>query len=70
MVLGLILGADLLDVEFRRALLAGKGSIAPFFTRTVSIAMLIFIALVLFFEHGYPRIKGSRKKKDRTVILE
>ena len=70
MVLGLILGADLLDVEFRRALLAGKGSIAPFFTRTVSIAMLIFIALVLFFEHGYPRIRGSRKKKDRTVILE
>jgi putative tricarboxylic transport membrane protein len=70
LVLGLILGADLLDVEFRRALLAGKGSIAPFFTRTVSIAMLIFIAMVLFYQYGYPKIKGDRKKKDRTVILK
>jgi len=56
-------------VEFRRALLAGKGSIAPFFTRGVSIALIAFIALVLFFQYGYPRLKGSQKK-DRTVILK
>jgi len=70
LVLGLILGADLLDVEFRKALLAGKGSIAPFFTRGVSMVLLAFIAFVLFFQYGYPKIKGIQKKKDRTVILE
>ena len=70
LVLGLILGSDLLDVEFRRALLAGKGSIAPFFTRGISIALLVFIALVLFLEHGYPRLVGKQRQKDRTVILK
>lgn len=70
LVLGLILGSDLLDVEFRRALLAGKGSIAPFFTRSISIALLAFIALVLFMEHGYPRLKGKKRETDRTVILK
>ncbi|MBE0557024.1 MAG: tripartite tricarboxylate transporter permease, partial [Proteobacteria bacterium] len=70
LVLGLILGAELLDVEFRRALLAGKGSIAPFFTRGVSMALLLFIAVVLFFQYAYPKIKGEQKKKDRTVILK
>ncbi len=69
MVLGLILGADLLDVEFRKALLAGKGSLAPFFTRGVSIVLIAFIAVVLFFQYGYPKIKGSQRK-DRTVILK
>jgi putative tricarboxylic transport membrane protein len=70
LVLGLILGADLLDVEFRKALMAGKGSIAPFFTRGVSMVLITFIAVVLFFQYGYPKIKGRQTKKDRTVILE
>jgi putative tricarboxylic transport membrane protein len=71
LVLGLILGADLLDVEFRKALMAGKGSIAPFFTRGVSMALIAFIVAVLFFQYGYPKLKGkSSQKKDRTVILE
>ena len=62
LVLGLILGADLLDVEFRKALMAGKGSIAPFFTRGVSIGLLAFIVGVLFFQYGYPRIMSAKKK--------
>ena len=69
LVLGLILGSDLLDVNFRRALMSGKGSIAPFFTRGVSMGLLAFIAGVLFFQYGYPRIV-SAKKKARTVILK
>jgi putative tricarboxylic transport membrane protein len=69
LVLGLILGSDLLDVNFRRALLAGKGSIAPFFTRGVSMVLLAFIAVVLFFQYAYPKMRPGRKK-DRTVILE
>ena len=69
LVLGLILGGDLLDVNFRRALLAGKGSIAPFFTRSVSLGLLAFIAAVVFYQYLYPLIRHGRKK-DRTVILK
>jgi putative tricarboxylic transport membrane protein len=68
LVLGLILGGDLLDVQFRRALMAGKGSIVPFFTRGVSIALIAFIVVVVFLQYVLPKIKG--KKNDRTVILE
>jgi len=69
LVLGLILGGDLLDVQFRRALMAGKGSIAPFFTRGVSIALIAFILAVVFFQYGLPRMR-RKKEKERTVILE
>lgn len=69
LVLGLILGDDLLDVQFRRALLAGKGSIAPFFTRGVSIALIAFILAIVFFQYVLPKIRG-KKEKERTVILE
>jgi putative tricarboxylic transport membrane protein len=68
-VLGLILGSDLLDVNFRRALLAGKGSITPFFTRSVSIAMIVFIVVILFYQYVLPKLR-ARKTKDRKVILE
>ncbi len=69
LVLGLILGNDLLDMNFRRALLAGKGSIAPFFTRGISIGMIVLIIAVIFFQYFLPKLKGE-KEKDRTVILK
>jgi putative tricarboxylic transport membrane protein len=69
LVLGLILGGDLLDVQFRRALMAGKGSFAPFFTRGVSIALILFIVVIVFCQYILPKIRG-RKEKERTVILE
>jgi putative tricarboxylic transport membrane protein len=69
LVLGLILGGDLLDVQFRRALMAGKGSIAPFFTRGISIALIVFIIVVLFFQYVWPRITG-KKAENKEVILE
>jgi putative tricarboxylic transport membrane protein len=69
LVLGLILGGDLLDVQFRRALMAGKGSIAPFFTRGVSIALILFIVVIVFYQYVLPKIRG-KKEEDRTVILE
>jgi putative tricarboxylic transport membrane protein len=69
LVLGLILGGDLLDVQFRRALLAGKGSIAPFFTRGVSIALIAFIVLIVFVQYGLPKWRGKRAE-ERTVILQ
>jgi putative tricarboxylic transport membrane protein len=69
LVLGLILGGDLLDVLFRRALMAGKGSIAPFFTRGVSIALILFIIVIVFYQYILPKIR-KEKVKGRTVILE
>jgi putative tricarboxylic transport membrane protein len=69
LVLGLILGGDLLDVQFRRALMAGRGSIAPFFTRGVSIALIAFIVVIVFYQYVLPMIRGT-KEEDRTVILE
>jgi putative tricarboxylic transport membrane protein len=69
LVLGLILGGDLLDVQFRRALLAGKGSVAPFFTRGVSIALIAFILAIVFFQYVLPKIRG-KTEAERTVILD
>ena len=69
LVLGLILGGDLLDVQFRRALMAGKGSIAPFFTRGVSMALILFIAVIVFYQYILPKIR-KEKGKERSVILE
>lgn len=69
LVLGLILGGDLLDVQFRRALMAGKGSVSLFFTRGISIALIAFIVVIVFFQYVWPRITG-KKRKDKEVILE
>jgi putative tricarboxylic transport membrane protein len=67
LVLGLILGTDLLDMNFRRALLAGKGSIAPFFTRGVSIGMIAFIVFILVYQNF---LSKRASEEDRTVILK
>jgi hypothetical protein len=49
--------------------MAGKGSVAPFFTRGVSIALILFIVVIMFYQYILPKIRG-RKEKERTVILE
>jgi putative tricarboxylic transport membrane protein len=67
-VMGLILGSDLLDVNFRRALLAGKGSLAPFFTRGVSIALILFIVLILINQYAVPKLRGRRAKSRETIL--
>jgi putative tricarboxylic transport membrane protein len=67
-IMGLILGGDLLDVNFRRALLAGKGSFAPFFTRGVSIALILFIVLILLTQYLVPRLWGRRAKSRETIL--
>jgi putative tricarboxylic transport membrane protein len=68
LVLGLILGGDLLDVQFRRALMAGKGSILPFFTRGISIALIGFIVVVLFFQYAWPRMRGKKTGRDEVIL--
>jgi hypothetical protein len=36
----------------------------------VSIGLIAFIAIIVFFQYAYPKIRGKQSKKDRTVILE
>jgi putative tricarboxylic transport membrane protein len=57
LVMGLILGGELLDVQFRRGLMAGKGSLAPFFTREISLVLLGLIGLVAFAQFVLPRLR-------------
>jgi len=46
MILGIILG-DILDKNLRRALVITDGDIMPFFTRPISLVLVIFIIFTL-----------------------
>lgn len=46
MVLGIVVGRDLVDSNFRRAILAGDGSLLPFFTRPTCIILILLLLLV------------------------
>lgn len=48
MILGLILG-PLVEEKLRAGLIASSGSFTPFFTRPISMALVILLALVLLF---------------------
>jgi TctA family transporter len=54
-------------MNFRRALLAGKGSITPFFTRGISIGMIAFIVLIVGYQYF---LSKKTSEQDRTVILK
>ena len=47
LILGLILG-PMLDENLRRGLILNNGSLIPFFTRPISIVLVIFIIMTLF----------------------
>jgi TctA family transporter len=64
LALGLILGGDLLDVQFRRALMAGKGFVAPFSTDGVTIALILFIAVIVFYQVIVPKLRGKKRKRE------
>ena len=46
-ILGIVLG-PLLEVNLRRSLLLGDGSLMPFLTRPLSVTMIVIILLVIF----------------------
>ena len=46
-ILGMVLGRDIIDTNFRRAMLAGDLSLVPFFTRPVSAVLLIIILFMI-----------------------
>lgn len=62
MVLGIVVGRDLVDSNFRRAIMAGNGSLLPFVTRP---ACLILIALLLLVCFGGKILEAIRKVEKR-----
>jgi len=71
-VLGLVLG-PLLDKSLRRGLVLSDGSIAPFFTRPISMAFAIvtIFTLLLYipaFKAGVRRVTGGAGALVRSAI--
>lgn len=61
-VLGIILG-HIIEDNFRRALLLSDGSLLPFFTRPISLALTLTIFLVIFGPLVGMVVRGMRKRK-------
>lgn len=62
MALGIILGS-MADTNFRRAVLAGKYSLAPFFTRLISAGLVIALVLMI----TWPLIRKVRERKQGSA---
>lgn len=61
MLLGLVVGGSLADANFRRAILAGKGSFLPFFTRPVSVVLILALLYILAKEYLLPGFQKGKK---------
>jgi putative tricarboxylic transport membrane protein len=65
LVLGLVLG-DLIEANFHRSLLIGRGSYWIFFTRPLSLALFLLTVAMLGWPYLKPFLFGSRKSKARS----
>lgn len=65
LVLGLVLG-KMMEENLRRTLLLSKGSYAPLFTRPISLVILIFVLLTLFYPFIMAKIE-EKKAKSKTA---
>jgi putative tricarboxylic transport membrane protein len=63
MVLGLVLG-DLVEANFHRALLIGRGSYAIFFTRPISLILLLLTIGALLWPYLKPLVIRRREEDD------
>jgi putative tricarboxylic transport membrane protein len=69
-ILGVVLGPRI-EQEFRRALAISQGDVATFFTRPISLAILLIAALVLvgpYVPRFWSRLRGRRDAGDRFAI--
>ncbi len=66
LILGIVLGGELADGNFRRALMAGKGSFEPFFTRPISAVLIAILILIIFMEFAWPPLKAYLKKRQKA----
>ena len=61
MLLGIVVGGSLADANFRRAILAGKGSFLPFFTRPISMLLIAALVYILAKEYLFPVLRKNKK---------
>ena len=61
LILGLILG-EMLDENLRRGLILNDGSLVPFFTRPISIILIIMILMTVFSRNRYLKRAVGRMK--------
>lgn len=67
MVLGLVVGKELIDSNFRRAILAGRGSFAPFVTRPISLVLIVLLLIVVGKDLFGPVIKRRiQQRRERA----
>ncbi len=59
LVLGIVLG-DILDKNFRRGMVLSDGSVEPFLTRPICVALWVVTALVVLFSFASVRRHGRR----------
>ena len=60
LVLGIVVGGSLVDSNFRRAVLAGKGDMSPFVTRPISLVLILILVFIIAKEFLWPVIKAKR----------
>jgi putative tricarboxylic transport membrane protein len=65
LILGLILG-PMLDENLRRGLILNGGSLVPFFTRPISIILIILILMALF---SRSQILNQALERVKNLIL-
>ncbi len=61
LILGLILG-PMLDENLRRGLILNEGSLIPFFSRPISIILIVFILMTLFSRNRFLKQTLGRLK--------
>jgi len=62
LILGLILG-PMLDENLRRGLILNDGSLAPFFTRPISVLLIIMILMTVLSRNRYLKQTVGRVKR-------
>ncbi len=67
MVLGIVVGNNLIDANFRRAILAGRGSLLPFVTRPISLALVVLLVVIVLKDMLTPVLKRRREKRSKAV---
>ena len=68
LILGLILG-PMLDENLRRGLILNEGSLVPFFTRPISVILIIMILMTLLSRNRYLKQTMGRAKSSITGLF-
>ncbi len=66
LVLGLVLGR-MMEENFRRQLLLTEGDFTTFFTRPISLFILVVVAIMIFFPFVSEKIQEKKMKAEKTA---